>query len=140
MILEGKRLLITGVVNDDSIAFATAARAQELGAEIALSAFPRDLGKTLEAARKLPAEPPIVAADPPDGLVLDVTGAGHRYGGDEGLLEDLIAQTAAVGLGAHAALADTWGAAHALARNLAEPTIVVARGGPAIRRLPLPVY
>ena len=38
MILEGKRLLITGVVNDDSIAFATAARAQELGAEIALSA------------------------------------------------------------------------------------------------------
>ncbi|WP_312406961.1 DUF6504 family protein [Brevundimonas sp.] len=80
---------------------------------------------------------PIVAADPPDGLVLDVTGAGHRYGGDEGLLEDLIAQTAAVGLGAHAALADTWGAAHALARNLAEPTIVVARGGAAIRRLPL---
>jgi len=63
MILEGKRLLITGVVNDDSIAFATAARAQELGAEIVLSAFPRDLAKTLEAARTLPSEPPIVAAD-----------------------------------------------------------------------------
>ena len=51
-------------------------------------------------------EAPIVAADPPDGLVLDVTGAGHRYGGDEGLLEDLIAQTASVGLDARAALAE----------------------------------
>lgn len=80
---------------------------------------------------------PIVAADPPDGLVLDVTGAGHRYGGDEGLVEDLIAQTAAVGLDARAALADTWGAAHALARQMARPTIVVERGGPAIRGLPV---
>ena len=80
---------------------------------------------------------PIVAADPPDGLVLDVTGAGHRYGGDQGLLDDLIAQTASVGLDARAALADTWGAAYALARQSARPTIVVERGGPAI--CPLPV-
>ena len=63
MILEGKRLLITGVVNDVSIAYATARRAQELGAEVVLSAFPRDLAKTLEAARTLPSEPPIIAAD-----------------------------------------------------------------------------
>lgn len=63
MILQGKRLLITGVVNDDSIAYATAKRAQELGAEVALSAFPRDLEKTTEAARALPAEPAVIAAD-----------------------------------------------------------------------------
>ena len=63
MILEGKRLLITGVVNDDSIAFATARRAQALGAQVVLSAFPRDLARTLEAARTLPSEPPIIAAD-----------------------------------------------------------------------------
>lgn len=63
MILTGKRLLVTGVVNDDSIAFATARRAQELGAEIALSAFPRDLEKTLETARTLSTEPAVVAAD-----------------------------------------------------------------------------
>ena len=63
MILQGKRLLITGVVNDDSIAYATAKRAQELGAEVALSAFPRDLEKTTEAARSLPAEPAVIAAD-----------------------------------------------------------------------------
>ena len=63
MILEGRRLLISGVVNDESIAFATARRAQELGAEVALSAFPRDLEKTTDAARLLPAEPPVFAAD-----------------------------------------------------------------------------
>ncbi|MSX01951.1 MAG: enoyl-ACP reductase FabI [Actinobacteria bacterium] len=63
MILNGKRLLITGVVNDDSIAYATARRAQELGAELVLSAFPRDLANALEAARTLPVEPPIIAAD-----------------------------------------------------------------------------
>lgn len=63
MILGGKRLLVTGVVNDDSIAYATARRAQELGAQVVLSAFPRDLARTLEAARTLPSEPPIIAAD-----------------------------------------------------------------------------
>lgn len=63
MILDGKKLLVTGVVNDDSIAYATARRAQELGAEVALSAFPRDLDKTLETARLLPSEPPVIAAD-----------------------------------------------------------------------------
>jgi protein ImuB len=78
---------------------------------------------------------PVVAADPPDGLVLDVTGATHRYGGDQGLLDDLIAQTGAVGLAARAALADTWGAAHALARHVATPTVAVDRGGPALLAL-----
>ena len=63
MILEGRRLLVSGVVNDESIAFATARRAQELGAEVALSAFPRDLDRTREAARLLPAEPPVIPAD-----------------------------------------------------------------------------
>lgn len=63
MILSGKRLLITGVVNDDSIAFATARRAQELGAQVVLSAFPRDFEKTVETARTLPEETPVIAAD-----------------------------------------------------------------------------
>ncbi|QYC11478.1 Y-family DNA polymerase [Brevundimonas nasdae] len=79
---------------------------------------------------------PIVAADPPDGLVLDVTGATHRYGGDQALLDDLIAQTTSVGLNARAALADTWASAHALARHLALPSLTVERGGPALSDLP----
>lgn len=71
---------------------------------------------------------PIVAADPPDGLVIDATGATHRHGGDEGLLADLVDQCRSVGLVARAAMADTWGAAHALARHDAHPTRVAAPG------------
>jgi len=79
---------------------------------------------------------PIVAADPPDGLVIDATGATHRHGGDEAFLADLIDKTAAVGLTARAALADTWGSAHALARHRARPTLAVGRGAPLILDLP----
>ena len=63
MILEGKRILVTGVVNGESIAFATAARAQELGAQVVLSAFPRDLEKTTEAAALLPEGAAVLTAD-----------------------------------------------------------------------------
>lgn len=80
---------------------------------------------------------PIVAADPPDGLVIDATGATHRYGGDEGLLDDLVETCRAVGLTARAAMADTWGSAHALARLLARPALVAPdRGARLITDLP----
>ncbi len=59
---------------------------------------------------------PVVAPDLPDGLVLDVTGAAHLHGGEDALLTDLVARLGAVGVTARAALAPTWGAAHALAR------------------------
>lgn len=80
---------------------------------------------------------PIVAADPPDGLIIDATGATHRHGGDEGFLADLIDKAAAVGLNARAALSDTWGSAHALARHMARPTLVASEpGGRMISALP----
>jgi protein ImuB len=59
---------------------------------------------------------PLVAPDPPDGLVLDVTGAAHLHGGEDALLADVVARLGAVRAAARAALAPTWGAAHALAR------------------------
>ena len=71
---------------------------------------------------------PIVAADPPDGVVLDVTGATHRYGGEQGLLDDLVQHAADAGFAARAAIADTWGGAHAASRFLARPTLVIAPG------------
>ncbi len=88
MILAGKRLLISGVVNDDSIAFAVARRAQELGAEVALSAFPRDLEQTLDAARMLPSEPPIIAADLTSEADTAALGSsiGELWGGLDGAL------------------------------------------------------
>jgi protein ImuB len=59
---------------------------------------------------------PIVAADPPDGIVIDSTGADHLQGGEAAALAILVEKRASVGLRARAAIADTWGAAHALAR------------------------
>ncbi len=61
--LDGKRLIITGVVTTDSIAFAVADRAQQLGADIILTAFPRDRTQTEVAARTLSRQPDIVNLD-----------------------------------------------------------------------------
>jgi enoyl-[acyl-carrier protein] reductase I len=52
-LLDGKRLLITGVLTSDSLAFAVARRAQEEGADIALSGFGRGMSLTRRTARKL---------------------------------------------------------------------------------------
>ncbi len=64
MILAGKRIVVTGVANRHSIAYAIAARAQEEGAEIVLTSFGRMRRMTERAAKRLP--------DPPDVLELDV--------------------------------------------------------------------
>jgi enoyl ACP reductase len=70
MLLEGRRLVITGVLNDDSIAFSIARLAQEEGAEIVLTSFGRIMSITTRVARKLPS--------PPDVLELDVSVAAHH--------------------------------------------------------------
>ncbi|MDQ3304680.1 MAG: enoyl-ACP reductase FabI [Actinomycetota bacterium] len=69
MLLEGKRILVTGVLTDDSIAYAIALRCQEQGAELVLTGAGRGLSLTRRTARKLATEPPV--------LELDVTDAGH---------------------------------------------------------------
>ena len=50
---------------------------------------------------------PLVAADDPDGLVIDATGASHLHGGEDAMLADMVARLAAVGIAARAAIADT---------------------------------
>jgi meromycolic acid enoyl-[acyl-carrier-protein] reductase len=52
--LEGRRILVTGVLDRHSIAFATAARAQQLGAEVLLTGFGRTKRMTERAAKQLP--------------------------------------------------------------------------------------
>ena len=54
MLLEGKRILVTGVLNDASIAFSTARVAQEQGAEVVLSSFGRVMRLTERTAKRLP--------------------------------------------------------------------------------------
>ncbi|MET7290329.1 enoyl-ACP reductase FabI [Streptomyces sp. NPDC005573] len=67
-ILEGKRILITGVLTESSIAFHAAKLAQEQGAEIILTAFPRPT-LTERIAKKLP--------KPAKVIELDVTNEEH---------------------------------------------------------------
>ena len=82
---------------------------------------------------------PIVAADPPDGLVIDTTGAAHLHGGEGAMVAGMVERLAASGIAARAALADSWGGAHAIARYLARPSIVIAPGETATAILDLPI-
>ena len=68
-LLEGKRILVTGVLAETSIAFSVARLAQEQGAEIVLTSFGRAMRLTERSARRLPVAPPIIE--------LDVTDADH---------------------------------------------------------------
>jgi enoyl ACP reductase len=88
MLLEGKKLLITGVLTPQSIAFAVARAAQEEGADLLLTGFGRGRSVTERSARRLPR--------PPDVLEMDATDADQvrgvaaeleaRWGGLDGLL------------------------------------------------------
>ncbi|KQX19574.1 nucleotidyltransferase [Sphingomonas sp. Root50] len=60
---------------------------------------------------------PMVALDPPDGLLLDISGCAHLFGGEAGLHDDLAGRLERLGLELRSALADTPDAAHALARH-----------------------
>jgi enoyl-[acyl-carrier protein] reductase I len=65
-ILDGKRILVTGVTMDSSIGFAVARVAQEQGATVLISNFGRALGITRRIAGRLPQEPPVLELDVTD--------------------------------------------------------------------------
>jgi enoyl ACP reductase len=86
--LDGKRLLITGVLTKGSIAYSVAEKAQQAGAEVVLTGFGRTRRMTERSAKGLPS--------PPDILELDVNRAedfealvgdlDRRWGGVDGAL------------------------------------------------------
>ncbi|MFI8854951.1 enoyl-ACP reductase FabI [Streptomyces sp. 891-h] len=85
-ILAGKRVLITGVLTDSSIAFHAAKVAQEEGAEVVLTGFGR-LSLVERIAKRLPKEAPVIELDVQnkehlDGLAAKVT---EHLGDDAGL-------------------------------------------------------
>jgi meromycolic acid enoyl-[acyl-carrier-protein] reductase len=90
-LLEGKRILVTGVLTDDSIAYGVAELAQREGAEVVLTSFGRALSLTRRVAKHLP--------EPPDVLELDVTVPAHvdavaaelqnRWGSVDGLVHSI---------------------------------------------------
>ncbi len=86
--LDGRRILVTGVLDRHSIAFATAARAQELGAEVLLTGFGRTKRMTERAAAQLPTAVEVLELDvncAPDVERLRVE-LDERWGALDGLL------------------------------------------------------
>ncbi|MFC3836211.1 Y-family DNA polymerase [Paracoccus rhizosphaerae] len=81
---------------------------------------------------------PIVAADPPDGVVIDSTGAEHLHGGEAAMLEALLGRLTMSGITVRAAVADSWGAAHAPARYCADPVAMAAPGSSEAVMSPCP--
>ena len=80
---------------------------------------------------------PLVALDGEDGLLLDVTGCSHLFGGERGMLDDIARRLSEQGFKAQAGLAGTAGAAWAAARFLGGT--IVPHGGEeeVLTRLPL---
>ncbi|MBY3432715.1 DNA polymerase Y family protein [Rhizobium laguerreae] len=83
---------------------------------------------------------PVVCVDGVDGIAMDTEGADHLQGGEELLISGLVNRLRARGLTARAAVADTWGAAHALARLSPEETTVVPSGQIARAVTGLPIH
>ncbi|HSF86601.1 MAG TPA: enoyl-ACP reductase FabI [Acidimicrobiia bacterium] len=90
MLLDGKRLVITGVLTDGSIAWHTARIAQEQGAEILLTGFGRGIRLTERSAQRLP--------NPPDVVELDINDPAHM----EALVAELDERWGAVDGALHA--------------------------------------
>jgi meromycolic acid enoyl-[acyl-carrier-protein] reductase len=92
MLLDGKRLLITGVLTDDSIAYAVAERAQNAGAEVVLTGFGRGLRITERVARRLPEPPDVLELDvnAPDDVETVAAALDERWGALDGVLHAVV--------------------------------------------------
>ena len=88
MLLDGKRVLVTGVLTDSSIAFSVAKAAQEHGAEVALTSFGRAMSVTKRAARRLPSAPEVLELDvtDPSHLAALTAGLEEKWGGVDGVI------------------------------------------------------
>jgi enoyl ACP reductase len=86
--LSDKKLLITGVINRESIAYEVARQAQEAGAEIVLTGFGRAKRMTERAAAKLPTPPDVLDLDvnEPDQLAAVAEDLKDRWGRVDGVL------------------------------------------------------
>lgn len=80
---------------------------------------------------------PLVSLDVPDGLLLDVTGAAHLFGGEAAMLSLVIRRIGEQGFAVQGAIAGTSLAARALARYA--PRSIVPPGGEAQVIAPLPI-
>ncbi|MFG1412424.1 hypothetical protein V5G24_15055 [Xanthobacter sp. VTT E-85241] len=126
-----------GLVPGLSLADARARHPDLQVAEHAAEADARLLGHVADACERYT---PLLALDAPDGLMLDVSGCAHLFGGERALVGDLRARIGARGYSTRAALASTLGAAWALAHFGARPALVAEDGADLAALLaPLPL-
>ena len=87
-LLEGKKVLVTGVLDRRSIAYSAARLAQEQGAEIALTGFGRAKNLTDRTARRLDPEPPVLELDvnKPEDVEAVARDLGERWDGLDGIV------------------------------------------------------
>ncbi|HSL57622.1 MAG TPA: enoyl-ACP reductase FabI [Acidimicrobiales bacterium] len=90
-LLEGKRIVVTGVLTDASLAFAVARLAQAEGAELVLTGAGRGLSLTRRTARKLATEPDVLELDVTVPEHLDALRADleQRWGQVDGVLHSI---------------------------------------------------
>ena len=80
---------------------------------------------------------PLVGIHPPDGLIFDITGVAHLFGGEAGLARDLMTRLKAQAFHARIGIADTVGSAWAAARHGKVP--IIPPGGTEEALTPLPL-
>ena len=87
-LLDGKTVLVTGILTDASLAFAIAERTQLEGGTVIASGFGRGLSLTKRVLRKLPVTPELVELDVADPASLEtaVEAVGHHTGHLDGLV------------------------------------------------------
>lgn len=120
-------LILTDMQHNRRVVSAAASRAQQLGIRVGMPVSqaqamcpeiamrPADIDGDRAALDRLAAwclrYAPIAAADPPDGLLIDISGAAHLRGGEAALVAELDGRLRRAGIGARIALAGTRGAA-----------------------------
>ncbi|CAG4930162.1 MULTISPECIES: enoyl-ACP reductase FabI [Acidithrix] len=87
-ILDGKKILITGVLNDQSLAFSAAQEVQSQGGDVILTGFGRGMSITARVARKLAATPEVLELDAsnPEHYVALASAIEARFGHLDGIL------------------------------------------------------
>ena len=87
-LLEGKKVLVTGVLDRRSIAFSAARLASQQGAEVALSSFGRAMNLTARTAKRLDPEPPVLELDvnKPEDIEAVAQDLSERWGEIDGIV------------------------------------------------------
>ena len=87
-ILEGKKILITGVLDRRSIAYSAARLAVDQGAEVVLSSFGRAASLTRRTAKRLDPEPPVLELDAnkPEDIQAVAADLKERWGSLDGIV------------------------------------------------------